>query len=177
VAGVVSPPEAPAPPGAVAVEVELDAVRMHELAALRLEAAAAVEGEAGVTVAQVMSSDPLVVAPQDTLGEVAELMRARDVGSALVADHGPLIGILTSRDLLRAFAARVHPTEARVREWMTAEPITVSVATPIEAAVILMTEYGLHQLPVLDDERPTGMLGLRQAARHVRRRSQIGLGF
>jgi CBS domain-containing protein len=37
-----------------------------------------------------------------------EKMRARDLGSALVADYGRLIGILTSRDLLRAFAARVH---------------------------------------------------------------------
>jgi CBS domain-containing protein len=177
VAGVVSPPEAPAPPGAVAVEVELDAVRMHELAALRLEVASAVEGEAGVTVARAMSTDPLVVAPEDTLGEVAEKMRARDLGSALVADHGRLIGILTSRDLLRAFAGRVHPSEARIREWMTAEPVAVSAATPIEAAVTLMTEYGLHHLPVVDEERPTGMLGLRQAARHVRRRTQIGLGF
>ena len=42
--------------------------------------------------------------PEDTLGEVAEKMRAGDVGSALVADYGRLIGILTSRDLLRAFA-------------------------------------------------------------------------
>ena len=76
----------------------------------------------------------LVVAPEDTLGEVAEKMRARDVGSALVADYGRLIGILTSRDMLRALAGRVHSSEARVRQWMTAEPITVSATTTLEAA-------------------------------------------
>ena len=32
-------------------------------------------------------------------------MLERDVGSAPVAEYGRLIGILTSRDLLRAFAA------------------------------------------------------------------------
>jgi sulfide:quinone oxidoreductase len=176
-AGVESPPEAPAAPGALPVEVELDAARVHELAALRLETASAAEGDGGATVAEVMSSDPLVVAPEDTLGEVAEKMRARDLGSALVADYGRLIGILTSRDLLRAFAGRVHPSDARVREWMTAEPVAVSAATPIEAAVTMMTEYGFHRLPVVDGERPTGMLGLRQAARQARGRSGIGLGF
>jgi sulfide:quinone oxidoreductase len=176
-AGVESPPEAPAAPGAVPVEVELDAAKVHGLAALRLEGARDAEPEAGATVADVMSTDPLVVAPEDTLGEVAEKMRAGDRGSALVADYGRLIGILTSRDLLRAFAGRVHPSEARVREWMTAEPVTVSAATPIEAAVTLMTEYGFHHLPVVDDERPTGMLGLRQAARQARGRIGIGLGF
>ena len=74
------------------------------------------------TVGDVMTAELLVVAPEDTLGEVAERMSAQDVGSALVADYGRLIGILTSRDLLRAFAGRIHSSEARVREWMTAEP-------------------------------------------------------
>ena len=176
-AGVESPPEAPAAPGAVPVEVELDAATVRGLAAVRLEVARGAEGEGGATVADVMSTDPLMVAPEDTLGEVAEKMRAGDRGSALVADYGRLIGILTSRDLLRAFAGRVHPSEARVREWMTAEPVTVSAATRIEAAVTLMTEYGFHQLPVIEDERPTGMVGLRQAARQARGRIGVGLGF
>jgi len=176
-AGVESTQEAPAAPGAVPVEVELDAASVHELAALRLETAPAAERDGGATVADVMSTEPLVVAPEDTLGEVAEAMRARDLGSALVTDYGRLIGILTSRDLLRAFAGRAHPSEARVREWMTAEPVAVSADTPIEAAVTTMTEYGFHHLPVVDGERPTGMVGLRQAARQARGRSGIGLGF
>src|SRR6266545_2601748 len=103
-AGVESPPEAPVAPGAVPVEVELDAARVHGLATLRLELVPDAEGEDGPTVADAMSTDPLVVAPEDTLGEVAERMRARDLGSALVADYGRLIGMITSRDLLRAFA-------------------------------------------------------------------------
>jgi len=176
-AGVESPPEAPSVPGAVPVEVELETEEVDRLAAIRLEAVSDAEGERGATVADVMSTDALVVAPEDTLGEVAEKMRARDLGSALVADHGRLVGILTSRDLLRAFAGRVHPSEGRVREWMTAEPVAVSAATPIEAAVTLMTEYGFHHLPVVQEERPIGMLGLRQAARRARARSGIGLGF
>ena len=74
---------------------------------MRLEAASDAEAQGGVTVGEVMSTGSLVVAPEDTLGEVAEKMRAADLGSALVADYGRLIGILTSRDLLRAFAGRV----------------------------------------------------------------------
>jgi sulfide:quinone oxidoreductase len=177
VAGVESPPEAPAAPGAVPVDVELARERVDALPAVRLEVGRAAEGEDGPTAVDAMSTEPLVVAPEDTLGEVAEKMRERDLGSALVADYGRLIGILTSRDLLRAFAGRVHPSEARVREWMTAEPITVPAAAPLDAAVTLMTEFGFHHLPVVEDERPVGMLGLRQAARQARRRTGIGLGF
>ena len=60
---------------------------------------------------------------------------------------------------------------------MTAEPVTVSPDTPIETAVTLMMEYGFHHLPIVEDERPVGMLGLRQATRHARARMPIGLGF
>jgi sulfide:quinone oxidoreductase len=177
IGGVESPAELPSAPGTVPVDVELDVASVHALAALRWEIAAEADDEGGARVGDAMSTDLLVVAPEDTLGEVAEKMRAGERGSALVADYGRLIGILTSRDLLRAFADRVHPSEARVREWMTAEPIAVTAATPIEAAVALMTEYGFHHLPVVDDEQPTGMLGLRQAVRQARGRTGIGLGF
>src|SRR5205814_6870449 len=176
-AGVESPPEAPATPGAVQVEVELDTGKVDRLAAFQPEVAGDADAEDEATVAEAMSPEPLLVAPEDTLGEVAERMRERDTGSALVADYGRLIGILTSRDLLRAFAGRVHPSEARVREWMTAEPVIVSPTTSIDVAVTLMTEHGFHHLPVVDDGTLVGLLGLRQAARRLRSRTPVGLGF
>ncbi len=117
----------------VPVEVELD-LSTAELRRDRLLEAAlhdALAGPDATTVGHIVAGDPLVVAPEDTLGEVAATMHERDVGSALVAEYGRLVGILTSRDLLRALAARVHSSEARVRQWMTAEPIAVSPATTL----------------------------------------------
>ena len=147
-----------------------------------MELARDAEGEGGATVADVMSTDPLVVAPEDTLGEVAEKMRARDVGSALVADHGRLIGILTSRDLLRAFAGRVHPSEARrARVDDRRADRRLGRDDSIEAAVILMTEHGIDHLPVVDEERPVGIVGLndvvRSSSQLAEPRARIGLGF
>ena len=55
-----------------------------------------------------MRPDFIEVAPEDTLGEVAERMTALNVGAVVVKDFGKLIGILTERDLLKAMAARVH---------------------------------------------------------------------
>lgn len=110
---------------------------------------------------EVMTRSFLAVAPEDTLGEVAEHMADADVGSALVTEYGRLTGILTSRDVLRAIAARVHPSEGRVREWMTAEPVTASRDLPAYDAAHSMVAGGFHHLPVVDDERPIGVVGLR----------------
>jgi CBS domain-containing protein len=67
------------------------------------------------TLADIVKPDFLVVAPEDTLGEVAEKMTRKNVGAVIVKDFGRLIGILTERDMLRAMAARVHTSDARVR--------------------------------------------------------------
>jgi sulfide:quinone oxidoreductase len=169
-------PAEPTPEAGVTVEVELD-VGAAEHRQDRLLEAVIEEGlgeSEAARVGEVMSAQPLVVAPEDTLGHVAEMMQQRDVGSALVADFGRLIGILTSRDLLRALAGRVHSSEARVRQWMTAEPITVSARTTLEAAAILMTEHHIHHLPVVEGERPVGMVGLRDV---VRSRASFGAGI
>jgi CBS domain-containing protein len=175
VAGVESPPEAPSIPGAVEVDRELELERIEALATLRLESRDSADDTPSV--GSVMTTEFLVAAPEDTLGEVAERMSEQVARPALVSDHGVLIGILTSRDLLRAFAARVHPSDARVREWMTAEPVVVSSGTPLETAVTLMGQYDLNHLPVVDDERPVGILSLRQAVRRTRGRIGVGLGF
>ena len=176
IAGVGTPAE-PARRAGLSVEVELDVgTRAHRRDRLLGTALEAVLGDSDETVGDVMSPDPLVVAPEDTLGEVAEQMRSRDLGSALVAEYGRLVGILTSRDMLRALAGRVHSSDARVRQWMTTEPIAVSAKTSLEAASILMTEHHIHHLPVVDGERPVGMVGMRDVVRS-RFGAGVGLGF
>jgi sulfide:quinone oxidoreductase len=164
-AGVEAPSDEAPAEGVVHVEVELASQDVDRLAG-RLEPSLAdvlPEETERVTVGDVMSREPLIVAPEDTLGEVAERMSQLGVGSALVAQFGQLIGILTARDLMHALAGRVHSSEARVRQWMTAEPIAVSADTSTEKARMLMTEYGIHHLPVVDGELPVGMIGLRDA--------------
>jgi sulfide:quinone oxidoreductase len=179
-AGTAVPAEA-TPEAAVQVEIELDVADEQRRDRLLQAALDEALGESSAaSVGDVMSGDPLVVAPEDTLGQVAEQMAARDIGSALVGDYGRLIGILTSRDMLRALAGRVHSSEARVRQWMTAEPITVSAQTTLEAAALLMTEHHIHHLPVVEGERPVGMVGMRDVVRSGFRAGMptgIGLGF
>jgi CBS domain-containing protein len=112
-----------------------------------------------------MRRDFITVAPEDTLGEVAEQMVSVNTGSAVVKDFGRLIGIVTERDLLKAMAGRVHTSEARVREWMTPDPITASPDTPADEAAKTMLDNGFRHLPVVDsDGVVVGVVSLRQVA-------------
>jgi len=110
----------------------------------------------------VMRTDFITVAPEDTLGEVAEKMTALNVGSVIVKDFGTLIGILTERDLLKAMAARVHSSEARVRQFMTVDPITATAEMDCEEAERLMLDKGFRHLPVVEGDDVLGVVSLRR---------------
>lgn len=114
------------------------------------------------TLADIVKPTFITVAPEDTLGEVAEQMNSQNVGSVIVKDHGRLIGILTERDMLRAMAARVHTSDARVRQFMTPDPITAPPDLDLEAAAQVMLDNGFRHLPVVDGSNVIGVVSLRR---------------
>src|ERR671922_2761003 len=102
------------------------------------------------TLADVMTTEVLSVEPSDTIGEAAEKMTSHGVGAVVVSDFGRMIGIFTERDLMRAVAGRVHSSEARVREWMTPDPVTMTVDASVEEAFESMVVRGFRLVPVVD---------------------------
>lgn len=118
---------------------------------------------------EVMRSEFLEAAPEDTLGEVAQKMVDAKVGAVIVRDFGRMIGILTERDMLKAMAGRVHTSDARVREWMTPDPVTATPETPVEEASRTMLERGFRHLPVVEGERVVGIVSLRRVAGAMQR--------
>ena len=118
------------------------------------------------TVAELMVKDVLTVEPSDTIGEAAEKMHAANVGAVVVLeDMVRVIGIVTERDLLRAVAQRARPAEARVRQWMTMDPVTIEPETTIEDAARIMFDHNFRHLPVVKDGRPLGIVSMRVLSR------------
>ena len=167
----------PSPVAGLPVEVEVETNsgrRRDDLLVSAFEEAS--DGGPFPTVGDVMSTEPLLVAPEDTLGEVAEKMRARDLGArrrVWAADRHPHL----ARHAPGVRSARASERRP-LRQWMTAEPIAVSADTPLAAAASVMVENHIHHLPVVVGERPIGMVGLRRAmSSAVPLGTAIGLGF
>lgn len=123
-------------------------------------------GEAGkaevgaLRVGDLVPGDHVVVAPEDTIGEAAEKLAGHGLAPALVLDFGRLIGVLAPDDVLRATVERVHPSEGRVREWMRETPASVAADASPEQAALAMLDAGVQYLPVVDGERPVGLVSL-----------------
>jgi acetoin utilization protein AcuB len=57
-----------------------------------------------IAVSEAMTPDPYVVSPEAGLDEVVATMAAKKYGSAVVSDHGHVVGIFTTVDACSAFA-------------------------------------------------------------------------
>jgi acetoin utilization protein AcuB len=57
-----------------------------------------------VEINRVMSSPPIVIAPDATVEEAARMMAERKIGCLPVVDGDDLIGLITETDVLRYFA-------------------------------------------------------------------------
>lgn len=114
------------------------------------------------TLADIVTPTFITVAPEDTLGEIAERMTSQNTGAVVVKDFGRMIGILTERDMLRAMAARVHTSDARARQWMTEDPTTATADMTLDAAAQVMLDNGFRHLPVVDGSNVLGIVSLRR---------------
>jgi len=118
------------------------------------------------TVGEVMSTTLLSVDATTRLTEAAAQMDARHVGAALVMNGERLSGILTERDVLRAVATGgVEGTN--VGAWMTHDPDTVGPDERPGHAAAIMIHGGFRHLPVLDGDRPVGIISIRDLMRLV----------
>jgi CBS domain-containing protein len=66
----------------------------------------------GVEIGRVMSSPPVVIHPDASVEEAAQLMAERKIGCLPVVEGDELLGLITETDVLRYFAG-VHAPEPR----------------------------------------------------------------
>jgi CBS domain-containing protein len=116
------------------------------------------------TVRDVMSTTLLTVDATATLTEAAAQMDGRGVGAALVMNGEHLSGILTERDILHAVATgEVEGT--KVGAWMTHDPETVRPDQRPGDAAAVMLRGGFRHLPVLEGDKPIGIISIRDLMR------------
>jgi CBS domain-containing protein len=116
-------------------------------------------------VRDVMTPSPRTIERHDTADNAARLMEREDVGVVVVVDGGKLCGILTDRDIVtRALAQGLTPSSTRVDEIYSADVMTLPPDASIEDAIQMMREGVVRRVPVVDGERPVGVVSLGDLA-------------
>lgn len=112
-----------------------------------------------IFVAQLMTTELKTVSPDTLVEEAAEMMLQEDIGSVIVVDDdGGLEGILTTTDFVSIVANQRPKDQTPVSEYMTTDVITSTGGESIRDAADRMVTYGIHHLPVVDEEE--GVIGI-----------------
>lgn len=101
---------------------------------------------------------PVSVVPGTSIAEAARLMTAERVSSLLVGTPNDLQGIVTDRDLRTRVVAQELDSATPVADVMTSNPTSISVGRSAHDALMMMTDHGIHHLPVLDGGEVIGLI-------------------
>lgn len=101
---------------------------------------------------------PVVVEPEASIQHAASRMRDAKVSSVLLMQGEELLGIVTDRDLRNRVLAEGVESTRPVRHIATPYPLTVAANTAAFEALLVMTEQGIHHLPVEEGGQIIGVL-------------------
>lgn len=107
----------------------------------------------------------VIIAPDASAQQAAEMMTENRVSSLLVKQNEQLLGIVTDRDLRSRVLAKAMPSSTPLHRIMTSSPYTIDKSAYLFEAVQLMSEHNIHHLPVLDGGRGYSMITLTDIVR------------
>jgi len=114
-------------------------------------------------IGDVMTAQVVTALRTATIGEVAELMRDRNVGSVVICDDDRPHALITDRDIALAVAdgaARDDAVDTRAGRPL----VTGETEMDVEEAAALMVQHRVRRLPVLDGEELAGIVTLDDIA-------------
>jgi CBS domain-containing protein len=110
----------------------------------------------------------VTVSPDTGVDELLGLLARRRIGAAVVSTDGTTVeGIVSERDVVRAFAERgASVLGERVGEICTHEVHTATPQTSVEQLMRDMTDGRFRHVPVLVDGRLAGIVSIGDIVKH-----------
>jgi CBS domain-containing protein len=104
-----------------------------------------------------------------TVFEASKSMVGNNRGSVVVTRAGASVGILTERDILKRVVAKsLNPATTRVKDVMTASPLTIDRSKSLREAIEMMNRRGTRRMLVTEEGRITGVFTLRDILKQTR---------
>ena len=119
----------------------------------------------GLAVQEVMTSRPVMLQANDSVVSAARKMRDENIGDVLVMKDSTLCGIITDRDIIvRAVADGKDLNKVKLGDICSQELITITPDESVSEAVKLMRTKALRRLPVVEGEKPVGIISIGDLA-------------
>jgi CBS domain-containing protein len=107
------------------------------------------------------------IIPEATIKRAADWLRAKNVGALVVSSNDALVGLISERDIVRAFSQYGAPVASmQVKEIMTHGSITASPGDDLTHLMHLMTRHRVRHIPVLCNGKLAGIVSIGDVVKH-----------
>jgi CBS domain-containing protein len=114
----------------------------------------------------VMVREVVTVDENVSVKEAAEIMAQQGISSVIATTKGRATGILTERDILKRIVAEdKNSKKTKVKDIMSSPLIVIEPNADLEKAAHLMFENKIKKLPVIENNRLTGLVSLTDICR------------
>jgi CBS domain-containing protein len=101
------------------------------------------------------------IAPEASIKRAADWLHAKNVGALVVTSNDAIRGIISERDIVRAFAHYGESVASmQVRDIMTQGLITASLGDDLTHLMHLMTRHRVRHMPVLRNGKLAGIISI-----------------
>ena len=105
--------------------------------------------------------DVEAIRPEVSIKRAADWLRAKNIGALVVARDDAVLGIISERDIVRAFSQYGEPVASMtVKDIMTHGLITVAPGDDLNRVMRLMTRHRVRHLPVLRNGKLAGIISI-----------------
>ncbi len=106
--------------------------------------------------------------PETPIVDALRTMAQKNAGALLVMDHDAVVGIFSERDYARKVVLQGRSaTEAKIKDTMTSDIISVTPEQSIDECMALMTEKHIRHLPVLENGKLAGLISIGDVVKAV----------
>lgn len=113
------------------------------------------------SVADIMRKPVFTVAPEASVGEVANVLGRERVHRVVVTAEERVLGVVSSSDLL--IDVKASGVSASLSTLMVRAISTIDLGTPVDEAITSLELARVHGVVVVDGTRPVGVLTHREA--------------
>jgi len=108
------------------------------------------------------------ISPKSTVFDAIKLMEEKSIGALAVTKDDDLVGIISERDYARkVFLKGRSSHDTKVEDIMTSDVIFTHPEQDIEDCMVLMSEYHIRHLPVMQDKVLVGMISLGDVVKQI----------
>ena len=115
---------------------------------------------------EIMNQNVVVGKINQTIYEIAEMMKKYDIGFLPIAKGNKIVGVITDRDIVIGPILNQIEGSTSIENYITHRVISIDINASIDDLLECMTTYQIKRILITDQNKIVGVISIRDLVAH-----------